>query len=630
MKKLFLLFIATLTLMTSQAQWVDDAVNNTFLANTSDDAGEIYIATDDVTGDTYFHWMQFGPNGWSPNVQRITSDGVPQWGANGIHIGGPQLSSYSEGVAMAATTDGGVVSCFATTTDTRAVKINADGTFAWGEEGLQLFGGQGFSRTELLAGQDGGVWALGSDYDNTYLCYIEADGTLNPTITLSDDGGRSISFSQMLPNADNAVFVIYESNQWAYTYYYEKELWVVSYTKAGSQVTPPTRLMAPQTMGGSYAHYVVADGQGGGYAYIWHPGTGSFNTYVFHFDINGLSTIDNINGVSVHSDDLNNFYLDAYATVDPITHDLVIAYQQTDAAYQRENKIYANRITPSGERLWGEGKLVYDNNLAPIGRMAIDAFEDGSGFSVIFVKGIATNNVTSTLEAIGLDSKGDQIWETQMSSSLINRTAADNSSGFHGGQNIMAWINAAEDVGGLYAQNIQPDGSMGIVIPPQPPVGCLGPENFRGEYVYDDETMTFGALLSWDQPEEPVEVYRLTRKSKSTGEETVIEFTTERPTYFDFSGIGRFRYQLQALYANLDCGFSQPATTPDGADFVSIEVTSVPENNEEAIVTVLNVYTMNGQRVQSNRLETLSKGIYLLEGLTSDGKRIHRKIAITE
>lgn len=619
-----------LTLVTSQAQWVNDPINNTFLANTNDDASEIYLSTDPVSGDTYIQWMQFASNGWSPTIQRIAFDGTPLWGPNGIHIGGPQLSTYSKGVAMAATTDGGVVSCFATTTDTRAVKINADGTFAWGEEGLQLFGGQGFSRTELLAGQDGGVWALGSDYDNTYLCYIEADGTLNPTITLSDDGGRSISFSQMLPNADNAVFVIYESNLWAYTYFYEKELWVVSYTKAGSQVTPPTRLMAPQTMGGSYAHYVVADGQGGGYAYIWHPGTGSFNTYVFHFDINGLSTIDNINGVSVHSDDLNNFYLDAYATVDPITHDLVIAYQQTDAAYQRENKIYANRITPSGERLWGEGKLVYDNNLAPIGRMAIDAFEDGSGFSVIFVKGIATNNVTSTLEAIGLDSKGDQIWETQMSSSLINRTAADNSSGFHGGQNIMAWINAAEDVGGLYAQNIQPDGSMGIVTPPQPPTGCPGPTNFRGEYVYDMEAMEFGVQLAWDQPEKPVEVYRLTRKSKTTGEETVIEFNTQQPTYYDPSGVGRYRYQLQALYAELDCGFSEPATTADGADFITIEVTSVPENAEEAIVTVLNVYTLSGQRVQNKNLETLSKGVYLLEGLTADGKRIHRKIAITK
>ena len=628
MKKLILLFFATLALMTSRAQWVNDPVNNTFLANTSADAGEIYLSTDPNSGDTYVQWTQFFSNGWSPTIQRIAQDGTPQWGADGIHIGGPQFSSYSEGIAMAATSDGGVVSCFATTTDTRAVKINADGTFAWGEEGLQLFGGQGFSRTELLAGYDGGVWALGSDYDNTYLCYIEADGTLNPTITLSDDGGRSISFSQMLPNSDNAVFVIYESNQWAYTYYYEKELWVVSYTKAGTQVTPPTLLMAPQTMGGSYAHYVVPDGQGGGYAFIWHPGTGSFNTYVFHFDVNGLSTIDNPNGAPVHSDDLANFYIDAYATADPTTHDLIIAFQQTDVTYQRECKIFVNRITPTGDRLWGDGYLVLDNGYIPCGGLRVDAFEDGSGFSVIYHKGVAQNSMQSTVEAKGFDMNHNELWTTELCTNAYAKTGDKNSTGFHNGQNILAWINSS--TGGLYGQNIQPDGTMGIVVPPQPPVGCLGPENFRGEYVYDDETMTFGALLSWDLPEEPVEVYRLTRKSKSTGEEAVFEFTTERPTYFDFSGIGRFRYQLQALYANLDCGFSQPATTPDGADFVTVEVTSVPENNEEAIVTVLNVYTLSGQRVQSNRLETLSKGVYLLEGLTSDGKRIHRKIAITE
>ena len=54
------------------------------------------------------------------------------------------------------------------------VRINADGTFPWGEQGIVLFGGQGGSRTELLAGEDGGVWALGADYENTYLSYINA------------------------------------------------------------------------------------------------------------------------------------------------------------------------------------------------------------------------------------------------------------------------------------------------------------------------------------------------------------------------------------------------------------------------------------------------------------------------
>lgn len=632
MKKLLLLFIAMLTLVTSQAQWVNDPINNTFLANTNDDAGEIYLSTDPVSGDTYIQWMQFASNGWSPTIQRIAFDGTPLWGPNGIHIGGPQFSSSSNGVDMVSTTDGGVVSCFADYDGfVHAVKINADGTFVWGEQGVMLFNEHWALRTELLATNDGGVWALGFDYNDTYVCFIDANGTKHPTITVSDtEGSSNCLFSLMLPNTDDAVFIIYEKLTPQGGIYSQKELWVVSYNREGELVAPATQLMAGASMANAYSHYVVPDGLGGGYVYMWHPGSGSFNTYVFHFDANGANTFDDLNGVSVHSVDMEYLYLEGNATVDPITHDLIIAYFQTDAATQYECKIYMNRITSTGERLWGEGKLIRDNGLVPAGDLRVDAFEDGSGFSVIFNNGVALNSVNNTVEAYGFDSKGDPIWTTTMNSVLSNKTPAQNSTGYHQGQNIVAWVNATEDVGGLYAQNIQPDGTMGIVTPPQPPTGCLGPTGFQGEYVYDDETSEFGVQLSWDLPEEPVEVYRLTRKLKSTGEETVIEFNTQQPSYFDPCDVGRYRYQLQALYADLDCGFSQPATTPTGDDYIIVEVTSVPEDNEEAIVTVLNIYNMSGQRVQNNHLETLSKGVYLLEGLTADGKRIHRKIAVTK
>ena len=624
MKKLSLLIITMLAFATSQAQWVNDPVNNTFLANTSADAGEIYLSTDAISGDTYVQWNQFFSNGWSPTLQCVSLDGTPRWGRDGIHIAGQQFSSYSEGVAMAALAGGGAVSCFADEEGhTYAVKIDADGTFPWGEQGLQLFGGQGFSRTELLAGVDGGVWALGSDYDNTYLCYIEADGTLNPTITLSDNGGRSIAFSQMLLNSDNAVFVIYESNQWAYTYFYEKELWVVSYTKAGNQVTPPTRLMAPQTMGGSYAHYVVPDGQGGGYAFIWHPGSGWFNTYVFHFDVNGLSTIDSPNGAPVHSDDPSNFYIDAYATYDPISHDLLIAYQQTDAGYQSECRLYANRITPTGDRLWDEGFLVLDNGTIPCGGLRIDAFEDGSGFSVIYHKGVSPNSTQSTVEAKGFDMDHNELWTTELCSNAYPKTGDQNSTGFHNGQNIVAWINSS--TGGLYGQNIQPKGNMGAL-----PQGCPGPTGFQGEYQYNTEDNSFGVLLTWDLPEEEVDYYKVYCTDLGTGEIKEVEIGGADNFYFDSTPIGRFSYQLRAMWAYLDCGLSLPATTPDGQDHVNVTVTAVPEQTAASMVTVLGIYTLTGQRVQGTSLEALGKGVYLLEGLTADGKRIHRKMAITK
>jgi len=637
MKKLFLLFVSLFAFTALHAQWVNDPANNTFIANTSADAGEIYLATDPGSGDTYVQWSQFESNGWVPKVQRLNFAGEPQWDANGLQPAAQHtLASWSQGFAMVATTDNAMVSCFSTEEgQSVAVKINANGTYAWGEAGITLFNGAGGSRTELLAGDDGGVWALATDLTNTYLCYIDADGTTHPTITISDNGGKICTFGLMVPAPNGNVFVIYEKEQWAYTYFYEKDIRVVGYRKDGTQFSNDIELMEPLTFGGSYIHHVVPDGLGGSYVYIWHSATfDAFNTYVFHFNENGVSTISSTLGTPVHTGDPNNFYFDAYATVDPVSHDLLIAFQQTDAQFQNQCRIYVNRITATGERLWGEGMLVLDNGTTPCGGLRIDAFEDGSGFSVIYHKGISQASYESTVEAKGYDMNQTLKWTTQMCTNTYSKTGDDNSTGFHGGQNIVAWVNSTGAVtggpGGLYGQNIQPDGSMGIVTPPQPPTGCPGPTNFRGEYVYDMEAMEFGVQLAWDQPENPVEVYRLTRKSKTTGEETVIEFNTQQPTYYDPSGVGRYRYQLQALYAELDCGFSEPATTADGADFITIEVTSVPENAEEAIVTVLNVYTLSGQRVQNKNLETLSKGVYLLEGLTADGKRIHRKIAITK
>ena len=52
MKKILLLLMALAALVAGQAQWVNDPTNNTFIANTSTDAGEIYLATNPITSDT--------------------------------------------------------------------------------------------------------------------------------------------------------------------------------------------------------------------------------------------------------------------------------------------------------------------------------------------------------------------------------------------------------------------------------------------------------------------------------------------------------------------------------------------------------------------------------------------------
>ena len=620
MKKLVLFLVGLFALTALQAQWVDNPATNTFIVNSSADAGEVYLSTDEVSGDTYLQFNQMRSNGWVPTLQRLTFEGIPQWGDNGITITGQTCSTWSQGVAMAATNDGGVVSCFSNEAGhCVAVKINADGSFPWGEQGITLCGGQGGSRTELLAGIDKGVWALGADYDNTYLQYVNADGTLGPTTTIGD-GEHQYMFGLMVPSVDDRVLVVFEKEDWAYTYYYEKSIYVACYTREGEQIGNETLLMLPQIIGGSYCHYVVPDGEGGGYAYIWHPAIGgAFNIYVFHFDENGISTISDLNGIPVHSTDPSNYYTGAYGTVDPVSHDLIIAYEQTDSYSQSESRIYMNRITATGDKLWGEGILVADNIGDSYSDILVDAFEDGSGFSLIYNKG----SYNSTVEAKGFDMNGNLMWTKQMSSNSYARAMCDNSAGFHMGQNVVAWVNSSN--GNVYGQNIGPDGTMGPIEPPV--ITCLAPENFEGEYVYDDETQTFGALLTWTAPETQPLHYNLTRMDLSNFIVTGIEVPGDAVSYYDEVDLGNYWYQLTAVYENCESDY---ALTPDGEYHVYIEVTGLEENSNDVIVNVLNVFNMKGQRITVNDMDELSTGVYILQGLTEDGRLVSRKVMVNK
>ena len=616
MKKLFFTIIALAAIVSVKAQWVNNPSTNTFIVNTSADAGEIYTATNHNTGDTYVQWSSFvGGNGWSPTLQRLNFEGVPQWGNNGIHIAGHQFASYSQGFAMATTTDGGVVCCFAADDDhSYAVKINADGTFPWGEQGIQLFGGQGFSRVQALADNNGGFWTLGSTYEKLFLQYVNANGTTTPTVTIDDKTGLSCMFGQLTLSNDNRVFVTYEKlGSGMYT---NKSIYVAGYNTDGTEFSPETLLMSEQVFQSTYIHSVIADGLGGGYVYIFHPAMYNFNVYVFHFNQNGVSTITDTNGTPVHSPDSDNLYVSANATVDPDSHDIILFYEQTDAAYQIQCKLYLNRITSYGARLWDDGILVLDNGTAPCGGYRIDAFEYGGGFSLIYHKGLAQTSVQSTVESAGYDMNHNVLWNTQLCSTPYNKTGDQNTPGFFRGQNISVWVNA--QTGGLYGQNIGWDGSMGAnIIPPTPPTPCYAPTNFQGEYAWTNEM--YGPMLSWNAPEiTPIHYNLYCEETKE-----VIEVDPEYTSYFLEKEPGDYIFRLTAVYDDCESNY---ALTADGDDYILIEVTSVPENETEAIVNITAIYNINGQILNTNNINELSNGIFIIKGVTDNGKTVIRKI----
>jgi len=622
MKKLSLVIVALTAFVTLQAQWTDDPMSNTFIANCPNSAAEVCVASS-PNGGTFVQWASMSANGWSPKLQYIDADGIPQWGPDGISITTENIATWSPGYAIAVTTDGAVISMFRTA-DARhwVVKINADGSTPWGTDGFYLFNGEGGGRSELLAGDDGGFWALGTDMDNSFLCYVNADGSVGPTATISDPT-KKCSNGVMVPAGDN-VFVVYSKHTLQGYTNYNKEIYVAGYNKNGELISPETLLFGLQTAGAAYIHYAIPDGLGGGYVFQWHAGIGAYNTYVTHFDANGIPTISDPNGVSVHSIDPSNFYISAYPTIDPVTHDLLLVYRQTDAASQSQYKININRITADGEKPWGDGFLVLDNGTSHLYNLCIDAYEPiyDEGFVVTFLKDVP-GAFAQTVEALGFDMDGNATWSTQMCSSPYPKTGNENTSGFHYGQNIFTWVN--EQDGGVYAQNIGTDGTMGPIEPVI--ITCYPPEDFEGAYFYDMDEEVFGTMLSWVAPETQPLHYNLYRSDISTKNDIIIEIDGTETSYYDACGLGSYKYQLTAVYDNCESDY---ALTPDGDDYTIINVTGIEDNTNDEIINVFRIYTLSGQCLKHNNINELGNGIYILQGLTNDGQCVNKKVIINK
>ena len=119
--------------------------------------------------------------------------------------------------------------------------------------------------------------------------------------------------------------------------------------------------------------------------------------------------------------------------------------------------------------------------------------------------------------------------------------------------------------------------------------------------------------------------YNLYRNDFESKAIDVIEIDGNATDYYDETGMGDYMYQLTAVYDDCESDY---ALTPDGQDFVFVEVTGIPENTDEEIVTVTNIYNAKGQALANKSLEELATGFYIVQGLTKDGKTVTRKIVV--
>lgn len=460
MKKLLLILVISLSINILPAQWSNDPSKNTLWATGSENYEEILFSTQPQRGNTYIQWCASHDNGWSPSIQKVDTLGNALLGSNGVHINSHEFDTYSNGVAMAALSDGGAVSVFADYSGRCiAVKVDDDGNFSWGADGIVALETNSCLRTQIVAGHNDGCWIMAHDTNALHFRYYHSDGTPGgKQITIRDTNGYNVAFGQMVIDDQDNIFALYTKEKHHETYYFYKSLYVAKYATDGIQLSSEEKLMNEVSISGQICHNACPDGLGGGYAWISHPALNKlFEVYLFHFDSTGHSTIPDSTGLLVSKPDGVNYHLAPAATLHPTSHDLLMSFAEAEAVNQNSNGLRVSRIKADGSKVWGDNGIeLVAKTEKDLANPFIDAFPDGSGASVAY----KFNG--NSIVAIGIDDNGKDIWHTTIATpstdliELCNKT-----SGYHNGQNILAWQGTRNDTLGLYGQNLHPNGTLG-------------------------------------------------------------------------------------------------------------------------------------------------------------------------
>lgn len=152
-----------------------------------------------------------------------------------------------------------------------------------------------------------------------------------------------------------------------------------------------------------------------------------------------------------------------------------------------------------------------------------------------------------------------------------------------------------------------------------PVIPCDPPTNFQG-YIgtYQDVN---GVFLSWDAPDMLPLHYNVYCSDDQYNQE-VDPQNTECFVECSLSELG-ISFKLTAQYDECE---SDNALTPDGDDYLMFFDDLVLEVENEVIVNVVAIYNINGQRISSIAVEDLQKGVYIVQGVTENGKTIAKKI----
>lgn len=515
MKKIFVIGIVSLLMIVccaplSSAQWSSDPTENTAIAIENGEQALAKIAVDDE-GNSYISWFSTETGVYNVRLQYLDRDGNILWPENGIVVSDEPQDTWITDYDLAVDPSGFAIITFMDIRTGEAnpvcYRISPDGDMMWGDMGILLADDSNFDPSPKVGVTDAGnsifAWQSAPDSGNSEvrLQKISPDGELEwgDGIILSETG-IDYTAPYLLKAEDDYMYLIWHTQTGPY-YAPVRGLYVQKLDVDGSFLWPSNVEIYTPVSSGPVVNLKMCRDDAGGIIFAWYRSLGisEFHCYVQRMEADGTLSMP-ANGVkaSTSSNRLHMYPAPAFLSQ---TQEIVLFFSEQDLN-QNMRGIYAQKFDLQGNRLWGDEGI----QLIALSNNDYGLFTAGGNDNTaicVYQAAEFGNAYDAKIQAVMLDDQGEFVWPDHFIDlcSVQSHKLHNVMTNYYMGQWVAVWEDLRNDGGDIYAQNIQEDGSLGVVTN-QPPVADFtwDPENPTTDdnvLFTDLSTDPVGFIMNW-------------------------------------------------------------------------------------------------------------------------------------
>lgn len=351
--------------------------------------------------------------------------------------------------------------------DIHAYKIDPDGQFLWGPNGVTLSANDDFEPApRAVEATDGDlvfVWSRLPDSGDGKITMQRLSPTGVPQlipggVPVAGDPGEDPGFQAIVPADQGNVIVTWVRD--ISTFQSPRHVRAQKFAPNGSAVwKAPVAVFDTTSVPIAHTPRLHPDGAGGALV-LWHRSQANFfNALVQHLDAGGAELFPH-NGMAV-SNVVNRHHLDPTFAYREDTGESFVFWNERNAN-QSQWGILGQKLSATGDRAWGDAGIV----LLPVDTIFKSAprctpYADGA---MVFLADEPTGQFgQDRVLGMRVDAAGNQVWPqvpTLVSSHLSSKSRLPVAIG-PTGVVTLAWEDDRSGTADVYGQNVNPDGTLG-------------------------------------------------------------------------------------------------------------------------------------------------------------------------